>query len=365
MTATQWPTTKIDNTPLSGPAKFDAVDQRNKAAYTIGNEEDLPFRIRFIHGPHGGQPLPAFIPEGESGELQYADVTLATLPTAEIMEIPYYSTQAVVMDKPPVVPQVNIVPFKNISNKVMIMLNGSSGETVTHPQPIEDSDLEAIRMQFISQGLLANDSTATNEQIIEMALNSDLTFRSDDPSYRYEIYRTTAPPASYESFKGKKRADIIELMNTKGGNRYATYATYLEDIIPNVKYYYCFRVVDIHGHVSNPTTTYELEMIDNSGQIYLSFKEYFFPTTQQETFKKSGRRFLYIAPTWTQSRFDDAVLPLAVAPDLEEAPPSNVLGTSGIDQIWDKIFKVRLTSKKTGKKVDINLTFKNTGVVIP
>ena len=34
---------------------------------------------------------------------------------------------------------------------------------------------QAIKMQFISQGLLANDSTATNEQIIEMALNSDLT----------------------------------------------------------------------------------------------------------------------------------------------------------------------------------------------
>ena len=32
----------------------------------------------------------------------------------------------------------------------------------------------------------------------------------------------------------------------------------------------------------------------------------------------------------------------------------------GLDEhaIWDKTFKIRLTSKKTGKKIDLNITYK-------
>jgi len=32
------------------------------------------------------------------------------------------------------------------------------------------------------------------------------------------------------------------------------------------------------------------------------------------------------------------------------------IGTAA-DLIWDKTFKIRLTSKKTGKKIDLNVTY--------
>ena len=36
------------------------------------------------------------------------------------------------------------------------------------------------------------------------------------------------------------------------------------------------------------------------------------------------------------------------------------LGTSAADDLWDqnKYYKIRLTSKKTGKKIDLNIGFK-------
>jgi hypothetical protein len=36
---------------------------------------------------------------------------------------------------------------------------------------------------------------------------------------------------------------------------------------------------------------------------------------------------------------------------------TNVVVGNADTKVWDKTFKVRLTSKKTGKKIDINVTY--------
>ena len=41
-----------------------------------------------------------------------------------------------------------------------------------------------------------------------------------------------------------------------------------------------------------------------------------------------------------------------------ESQIKNIKVGSADDAIWDKTFKVRLTSKKTGKKLDLNITYK-------
>ena len=41
-----------------------------------------------------------------------------------------------------------------------------------------------------------------------------------------------------------------------------------ESVLPNTKYYYTFRSVDVHGHMSNPTPIYQVELIDADGAIY-------------------------------------------------------------------------------------------------
>ena len=44
--------------------------------------------------------------------------------------------------------------------------------------------------------------------------------------------------------------------------------------MPNTKYYYTFRCVDFHGAFSNPTSIYEVEMVDDGGSVYPLINSY-------------------------------------------------------------------------------------------
>ena len=105
-------------------------------------------------------------------------------------------------------------------------------------------------------------------------------------------------------------------------------------------------------------------MVDNRGQLFLRQKMFMFEPAINKYIKK-GRRFLAIRPKLSQTVFDAAASsPTTVG--IDEIPDSDILGSIDVvDKVWNKKFKVRLTSKKTGRKIDLNLTFKNTGVVIP
>jgi hypothetical protein len=153
----------------------------------------------------------------------------------------------------------------------------------------------------------------------------------------------------------------------------------VETLQPNVKYYYTFRTVDFHGNVSNPTVVYQIELVDDGGAVYPLIQVYEFPIFSNKVASKPMKKLIEVIPRLEQvtANMEQNTIDYAgqgtdsSAPDYNEnwgqliEDPSDiplnevVLGASDItDPIWDKTFKVRLTSKKTGKKIDFNLTFK-------
>ena len=254
----------------------------------------------------------------------------------------------IVMDYPPVPPEMSFYGRMGVNNKLQILLNSNTGRYDQPPIAIEDSDVAFFEAEYLAQ----NQVELTYDEIKEQ--KKTLEFVNDDPIDRYQLFRTTVPPANYESFKGR------QVQSSGLDPIYGSDGSVVDTVAPNTTYYYCARSVDVHGNISNPTPIIEVELVDNDGQIFLRQKPYVFKTVK-EPLTISGRRYILIEPSSRQAEFQTEGQPVEVTLD---STPTVPLGEPDLeDRVWNKVFKVRLTSKKTGRKIDFNINFKNSGIV--
>ena len=254
--------------------------------------------------------------------------------------------ETMVVDRPPVPPEMSFYLHKGVNNKLRILLNGNVGRYDQVPIEILDSDPAFFEKEYLAQ---------TGEELPYTTIKKDkkkIRFSSDDPVDAYQLFRLESPPENYKSFVNSL-VSAPELDPT-----YGTPSSYVDTVVPNRIYYYCARSVDVHGNYSNPTTIIEVEVIDNEGKIYLKQKPYTFKSAKQRLIK-SARRFIMIEPALQQAMYDQGDSPSNAAP---KATPTHHLGQSRLqDSLWNKRFKIRICSKQTGRKIDLNIRFKNSG----
>jgi len=259
----------------------------------------------------------------------------------KLFEIPIsFVRNVMVLDSPPMPPEVSIVSFKHIGNKIMINMNGSTGDRVMKPVIIEAVDKENFERQRISQRLLGN----------------KIRFKSDDSPGSFEVFRTTTKPSSYSDFAGKKIRTIFTADPQTGD--LASSGAFKDDITTDVKYYYAIRSLDVHGNVSNPSPVYEVEMKSSAGPPYMTLNTIDFKEKEIKNKKpfKSMRRYVQIIPTTTQGLLDVEgsrdLQGVTSAKDVEEVS----LGVAD-EKLWGRRFRIRFTSKKTGRKIDLDVNF--------
>lgn len=230
------------------------------------------------------------------------------------------------LDYSPMEPELELVPYLGVDNKIKINLNTSTGlKTVP---AVNFSDKEDVRKDELRR--------AQNKDT-----NSDLlTFQTDEPADFMEIYRTDFKPKSYNDFIANP---LIRLSTDNSAG-----ASFIDTIEPNKKYYYTARCIDFHNNISNPTPIYELEILNDNGMIvpFIKLVE-FDKEDEKKQLSKAFKRYIKIQPA-TRHRLTNA----------EKTDETNI--QLGKDQVtpWNRKFKLRLTSKSTGKKIDVNFTFK-------
>lgn len=230
-----------------------------------------------------------------------------------------FTTEVKITDSAPVLPSITFVPYRNINSIVTILFNTTNATLREYPISILSDDID----KFVDL------------QRKESEQDGKIVFQSDDSIDRVQIFRTTTKPTSYSDFSNSLFEEIS--FNNLSA------ASYLMNVEPNIKYYLTFRSVDIHGLLSNPTEVFELESISNSGANYFVINTINLFNNQDFNLNKDLRKYLSISPSFDYSQIN--------------LLDNNQVKFGNDDKLWGQKFKIRVTSKKSGKAFDLNIKY--------
>ena len=239
--------------------------------------------------------------------------------------------QSIVMvNKPPLPPEISFYPYKDVDDKILIMMNLVYGERKLSPIRVFPEDKEKIS------------SYRKSQKHITGFTPTQLLYKTDDYKGTYKIYRTTTKPVNWGAFYD---SSPVELNNVES-------SAFQDSLNANVDYYYFARLEDIKGNISNPTDIFYVRLVKEGGfPPYLIVKTYDFSEGRAPfVYEKGFKKYLKI-------RLADGTRKYFNSDNLSEMDFGYAKANSSRQL---KKYKVRITSKSSGKKIDINIGFKKT-----
>jgi hypothetical protein len=281
--------------------------------------------------------------------LKKARLQVVSEPYIKIVETPVFEELASVVDDPPLAPDVKFHSYYKNDSTILITFDNTIGTQRAEQVLFFGDDLEAAEKVRRKQD---KDYTYAETEFKESKKSSNyvdpkITFKADDYASFFQVFRKTTLPKNKLDFGVNDHITSVDASKS---------ASFIDGIAPNTKYYYTFRTIDKHGHPSNPSPVYEIELVSDAGMIYLLIDALDFSETNKGSTFKSFKRFLQIDPAFLQTLvnqektdFGDMTTAFGVTPEL------GVLEESVFDE--KRKFKIRITSRATGKKLDFNVEF--------
>ena len=302
---------------------------------------ELVFGTAYKYLPHQ-----ALAPEIVPDDGETAIINVHTRPSIKLVEVPIFSFRTTISDKPPLPPQVDIIPYRGVSDRILVNLTSNVGELKA--QPIAFNSRERLKIAEIRERH-------------DLGPDDPIEYKSDDPADFFEVFRTRREPKSYADFRAGIRrevdTEVLPSDQQTSGMTALPSAAYIDYLRPNVTYYYMFRAVDIRGNVSNPTSVFRVELVEESGMTFPIIEEFNFEPTEYNEGTRTFKKYIQISPSVIQDE-------LNIINELEIESASDAEVELGM--VEDRIFakhpdkkkiKLRITSKSTGKKIDVNLNF--------
>ena len=307
-----------------------------------------------------------FATDAQIASLRYqylADFNVTIQPSIKIVEIPIATNTIRIMDHP--VNPAAAIPFqvKDASQRIGFDIDYRAFEKFAYPPTLT----------------LAEDTLKNNYLYSNRLYETDPIEKESISSARYlEIYRADERPTDYKNLEGKRVALVDLRMGTSSppinddGIPVPTDAgwwslkdmpaykdhIYYDTVSTNKKYYYAMRFLNERAEPGHFSPIYVAELINDGGYQYPVFDVIYpyelIPDKAINT-TKQFKKLLNIVPHLQHVRMDDTEV------DYNKSAYSQLdrikIGFAE-DSLWGKTFKIRLTSKKTGKKIDLNITYK-------
>jgi len=286
-----------------------------------------------------------------------AEMVLEIEPYVKISEIPLYSKDIKITDNPP--RQVDVTPFQRRDNSQVIgfYLRKEAFIKETYPTTLnaaEDLDKE----KYLNSLNLLDD---------------DLLENSSVSALRYvEVYRTNTRPTSFADFDGELITEIdlklteriypsAEEDDFRPTTQTSTVCFYEEAVQTNREYYYTFRFLNEHRMGGKFSPIQIIKLVDDGGYKYLDagviIESELNTATNFESVSTSFQKIFELIPNLRQIEFDNSDVDFTQ--DAYSQIDAVKVGTVEEESsLWGKTFKIRVTSKKTGKKIDLNITYK-------
>jgi hypothetical protein len=289
-------------------------------------------------------------PQASGSGILKLETIMQTLsePFIKIMQIPVYQEKIAVVDDPPLPPQPTFNIYHNVNNKLLITFDNQVGQRLEKPVVLGGDDQNAMDKVRRKQDADYTIGEITFQNTSTELAKKSITFKSDDYAKEYQIFKLPYAPTNFNNITSENLRGVVDA---------STSASFVDNISPNTKNYYFFRTIDKHGHPSNPSIIYEIEIVSDEGFSYLLVDSYRMgDELQKGDYTKSFNRYLQIDPAFLQSLIDEdktnfkgKTSAYGVDPQLGILPES----------IYNhKKFKVRVTSRASGRKLDFNVEYK-------
>ena len=234
-----------------------------------------------------------------------------------------------VIQPPQPIPDIQFINNKHERNKFDISIKLNANYYDAEFIPLEDSEL--------SQNNLVAEYNKLNQRPY---------FHYETEHALFEIFRMEKMPKNWDEVDNYKIEEI----------RHPTPSTSTilkQNISVGKKYYYVFRSINSHGLLSNPSPIYEIEMKEDADESFLEVRSVEFVKQEKYQSSRTMTKDIQILPSALHTIFDQSQAPISLG-TLRGKVKNLDLGIAD-KPIWGKKFKFRITSKDTGKKIDINV----------
>ena len=270
-----------------------------------------------------------------------ADFYMHIEPCFKLIEIPVFSKTQMVLDHP--ANRASIYPFQYLDDSQRLGYEVSYESHVPGPFPtvVTPSD-QVLKDNY----LFANNKLSQDE----------ISNKSVSRARYIEVYRLKSKPTKFTDFDGH----LIKTIDLQVEDTDYVYSDtiYESEVDINQKYYYLFRFLNEHFVISKPSEILECELVEDGGYKYAVFGVMYEEQLQKARPKNTNiqmKKLLQIQPNVSQL--------MMVTDQVNFNRPAgsqvNKVRVGAAEHlIWGKTFKIRLTSKKTGRKLDLNIGFK-------